>query len=74
MAKVRLCSRDENELEELMNGFRDKLEEVGISGSVFIRFDKDGTIHSNFNINEGTVLNVDIENDGNKVVKEYSYD
>ena len=73
MAKIKLCSRDENELEEYMNGFRDKLEEVGITGIALISIEPDGTICSNFLINENTSLNMKIENDGNRVTKEYTY-
>lgn len=73
MAKIRLCSDDMGNLIEEMKHFSDALENVGVCGEAVITFSPSGDISGTFNLCEGTMLNIDVQNDGDRVTQEYEY-
>lgn len=73
MAKMRLCSKDECELQEVLEVLRDKLEEIGIGGDTAVTINAGGNIIAEFGMDESCSLGLKIENDGDKVTKEYRY-
>ncbi len=73
MAKTRLCSRDEWELQEALEEFRNKLQDIGVSGMADIVVYPDGNINANLGIDDASTLEIKIIGDGDYVSREYKY-
>lgn len=73
MAKTRLCNKDEWELQEVLEEFRNKLQEIGISGDSSIMVRPSGDIYATFNIDVTASLSMEITCDGDRMSKEYCY-
>ena len=73
MAKIRLCNKDEWELQEVLEEFRNKLQEIGISGVSNIMVQPGGDIYATFYINATASLSMEITCDGDRMSKEYCY-
>lgn len=73
MSKIKLCSKDEANLIEELQHLSEVLEDVGVEGVATIIYSPNGDINGAFCLNNETELSVIIENDGDKVTKEYKY-
>ena len=73
MSKIKLCSKDEGNLVEELQHLSEVLEEIGVEGVVIISCEPNGDVRSRFCLNTETELSIMIENDGDKVTKEYKY-
>lgn len=73
MSKTRLCDRDEWELQETLEEFRNKLQAIGVSGMADIVIYPDGNITVNVGIDDACMLEMKIIGDGDYVSREYKY-
>ncbi len=73
MSKIKLCSKDEGNLIEELQHLSEVLEEIGVEGVAIISCESNGDVNSELSLNNETTLNIAIENDGDKVTKEYRY-
>ena len=73
MAKTRLCNRDEWELLEALEEFRNKLQEIGISGMSDLTIYPDGNITANIGIDSACTMEIKIIGDGDYFSREYTY-
>lgn len=73
MSKIKLCSKDEENLIEELQHSSEVLEEIGVEGVAAIVCTSNGDIRSRFCLNTETELSIMIENDGDKVTREYRY-
>lgn len=73
MSKIKLCSKDEGNLVEELQHLSEVLEEIGVEGVAIISCEPNGDVNGEFSLNNETTLNIAIENDGDKVTKEYKY-
>ena len=71
--KIRWSSKDEANLIEELQHLSEVLEDVGVEGVATIIYSPNGDINGAFCLNNETGLSVIIENDGDKVTKEYKY-
>lgn len=71
MAITKLCKHDEGALEDILGGLRDKLEEIGIEGDMFVLVKQSGDVFADIYINKDTCLKLTICDDGNETNVRY---